>query len=234
MAIRQDIDPVGAALARFPRAELALGLLLMALVAGGYWLKMQPAAEVVSRDAAMKAGLDALYTKNDPEGAVGFFRKVLELNPKHYGANFQLGKALDAAGRPAEARVQWEKMKPMAEEAKDEESLATVRLRLARLEATAVKSEVLSEEAIQGALMTRGLDALYKNNDPAAAAEQFRKLLARNPVHYGANFQLAKALDRMGKAAEARPLWEKVEKMAEGYKDQPNLAIIRERLKQKP
>jgi hypothetical protein len=43
------------------------------------------------------------------------------------------------------------------------------------------------------------------------------KVLERNPAHYGATFQLATALDRAGDAAEARPLWQKVLEMAEGY-----------------
>jgi cytochrome c-type biogenesis protein CcmH/NrfG len=92
----------------------------------------------------------------------------------------------------------------------------------------------VSESAVQGRLMRQGLDALYKQNDPAAAAALFRKVLERNPQHYGANFQLAKALDREGNRAEARTLWEQVLKMAEGYNDEANLAIIRARLAQNP
>ena len=86
--------------------------------------------------------------------------------------------------------------------------------------------------ASQEAMMKAGLDALYTRNDPNAAAAQFRKLLDMNPAHYGATFQLATALDRAGKPAEARPLWEKVAQMAEGYKDQPTLDAARARLAQ--
>jgi cytochrome c-type biogenesis protein CcmH/NrfG len=82
--------------------------------------------------------------------------------------------------------------------------------------------------------MKAGLDALYGKKDPNAAAAEFRKVLAENPTHYGATYQLAKALDQAGKPAEARPLWEKVVKMAEGYGDQNTLATARARLIQKP
>src|SRR5262249_25096656 len=58
-------------------------------------------------------------------------------------------------------------------------------------------------------LMRHGLDALYTQHDPAAAAAEFRQVLARNPTHYGATFQLAAALDAAGKRAEARPLWKR-------------------------
>lgn len=216
----------GAAAGRW-LAEAILGVLLVGVVAGGYWMKLQPAPEARNADAAMKAGLDAMYQRGEAEAAVRHFRRVLELNPTHYGATFQLAKALDAAGRPEEARPLFEKMKPLAEAAGDTETLNTVTARLAR-------NDDVRASANQGQLMKQGLDALYQRNDPVAATKLFRKVLELNPEHYGANFQLAKALDRDGHRAEARMLWEKVLKMAEGYKDQANLAIIRERLAQSP
>jgi len=84
------------------------------------------------------------------------------------------------------------------------------------------------------ALMTAGLDAFYAKGNAEAAAPIFRKVLEQNPSHYGATFQLAMALDRAGKGAEARPLWEKVLQMAEGYKDEKTVDAARARLAQKP
>ena len=55
-------------------------------------------------EALMQAGLETLYTKGDAEAAAATFRKVLEQNPSHYGATFQLAMALDRAGKSAEAR----------------------------------------------------------------------------------------------------------------------------------
>lgn len=80
-------------------------------------------------------------------------------------------------------------------------------------------------------MMALGLDLLYKRNNAAAAAEQFRKVLARNPTHYGATYQLAMALDRSGQPAQARPLWEKVLGMAVMYKDARTEQTARDRLK---
>ena len=57
------------------------------------------------------------------------------------------------------------------------------------------------------ALMKAGLEAPYTARDPKAAATQFRKVLEQHPNHYGATFELAMALDRGGKSAEALPLW---------------------------
>src|SRR5262249_29520361 len=149
------------------RAQLGFGLLLLAVVAGAYWLKtsnmQSPTAPVdVGEAAMMKAGLDALYTRNDPTAASIQFRGVLAQDPEHYGATYQLGVALDRAGRQAEARAHWERMLVLAKAAHDERTIATVVARLERV-------DVVSDQAI----MQRGLDALYRAGDARAAAAEF-------------------------------------------------------------
>jgi len=205
------------------RIEVLIGVLLVAVVGGAYGLKTRPAGVEAGQEALMKAGLDRLYVRNDPAAAAVEFRQVLALNPSHYGATYQLAIALDRAGQPAEARPYWEQVLPMAEAAKDDATAATTRARLGR-----------AEPATPDALMKAGLDALYTRNDPVAAAAEFRKVLALNPAHYGATYQLATALDRAGKPAEARPLWERVVTMAESYHDQKTLDAARARLVRKP
>ena len=101
-------------------------------------------------------------------------------------------------------------------------ALALLGALLLPIRATAQESEA--------AMMQVGLDLLYADSDPAAAAAQFRKVLERNPSHYGETFQLATALDRAGEVAEARPLWNKVLEMAEGYNDAETAATARARL----
>jgi hypothetical protein len=76
-----------------------------------------------------------------------------------------------------------------------------------------------TDKDIEAAMMKAGLDALYEKHNYDKAIEQFRKVLERNPTHYGATFQLARAFDRAGRQAEAYPLWEKVLRMAEMYND---------------
>lgn len=83
------------------------------------------------QDAFMQAGLNALYQQRDPNAAVVQFRKVLELNPNHYGATYQLAAALDAAGAKDSARALWEKMLQMAEASNDTPTAETARTRLA-------------------------------------------------------------------------------------------------------
>lgn len=174
-------------------------------------------------DALMKSGLDSLYVKKDPEAAVKAFRKVLEKNPAHYGANYQLAVALDRAGKPAEAAPQWEKSLALAEAIKDEKTADVARRRLGR-----------PRPAAEDPAMQAGLAALYGKKDAAAAIVEFRKVLEINPNHFGANFQLARALDEAGKPAEARPQWEKILKMAEDVKDAKTAQMARERLARQP
>ncbi|MGA8074897.1 MAG: tetratricopeptide repeat protein [Candidatus Acidiferrales bacterium] len=79
-------------------------------------------------------------------------------------------------------------------------------------------------------LMQEGLDALYKQGDPSDAAARFREVLARNPDHYGATLQLAKALDRAGKPEEALPVWRRMLGMAEAAGDAETIQTVRTRL----
>ena len=193
-------------------------VLLLGLGLGGACAKTEE-----TPDALMKTGTDALYTKRDYETAVKAFRKVLEKNPTHYGATYQLGVALDRAGKRAEANPLWEKTLQMAERNNDKATADTARKRLG-----------WPAPRPEDAAMKDGLDALYAKKNPEAAAMAFRNVLEQNPTHYGATYQLATALDRSGKRPEARPLWEKVLKMAEGYKDQKTVDAARQRLAQQP
>jgi Tfp pilus assembly protein PilF len=167
----------------------------------------------------MQRGVSLLYERGDPVGAESVFRDVLTRNPTHYGAQYQLAVSLDRGGKPSEARPIWEAVRRNAESSRDSATLRTARQRLAA-----------PDTASQAAMMVLGLDLLYHRNDPTEAAAQFRRILQRNPKHYGATYQLAAALDRSGQAAEARPVWQKVLGMATAYRDEQTAATARKRL----
>lgn len=175
------------------------------------------AASATTAEGRMSEGLELL--NRDPSAAADTFREVLKTNPTHYGARFQLAKALDLAGRPAEARPIWVEVLGAAESIKDTSTAGTARARLAQ-------PDTLS----QAAMMNQGLDLLYRKGDPAEAGDKFRQVLQRNPTHYGATFQLAKALDQAGKSNEARPYWQKMVTMAYGIKDKSTADTARARL----
>jgi Tfp pilus assembly protein PilF len=168
---------------------------------------------------AMEKGLALLHSSNDPVGAENVFRTVLQHNPSHYGARYQLAVALDRGGRPAEARTEWSEVLRQAQSYGDTGVMAVARARLAA-----------PDTASQGAMMVLGVDLLYRQNNPAQAIVEFQKVLQKNPTHYGATYQLATALDRAQRRSEARPLWQKVLGMATSYKDEATVRAARERL----
>src|SRR5262245_13724671 len=108
------------------RMRLVLAAFLALASVGG-------CAKRETADDLMKSGLDALYAKKDPNAAAAKFRKVLDLNPNHYGATYQLATALDRGGRRNGATPYWEKMLAMAEASRDEPTAAAARARLGRV-----------------------------------------------------------------------------------------------------
>jgi hypothetical protein len=121
----------------------------------------------------------------------------------------------------------WQRMLSMAEAIGDAKTADAARARLAEIEKAAP-----SDPDVEA--MRLGVQALYEKRDPEGAAAHFRAVLGRTPTHYGATFQLASALDQANKSAEARPLWEKVLKMAEAIKDAKTADAARARLAKKP
>ena len=175
------------------------------------------ADSATTAERRMSEGLELL--ERDPSAAADTFREVLSANPTHYGARFQLAKALDLAGRPAEARPIWVEVLGAAESIRDASTGGIARARLAQ-------PDTLS----QVALMNHGLDLLHRKADPAGAGDKFRQVLKRNPTHYGATFQLARALDQAGKSNEARPYWQKMVRMADAINDTSTADTARARL----
>ena len=80
----------------------------------------------------MSRGLDLLYTKHDPRGAAAEFSRVLQRNPAHYGAMYQLAAALDQAGEESAAAPWWRKVLQLAESIGDRQTADAARARLAR------------------------------------------------------------------------------------------------------
>jgi hypothetical protein len=93
----------------------------------------------------------------------------------------------------------------------------------------ALRGKIVNTDEI---LMKRGLDALYTQNDYKKAARYFRKVLEISPGHYGATFQLAMALDRLGRHYEAKKIWENVLKMARQYNDEQTAETAQKRIMQ--
>lgn len=152
-----------------------------------------------------------------PKDAVTAARQAVRFGPTLSPSHYYLGLALEGDGNAAEAMVEFRR----ALELDPRSAQATEGV--ARLEA---RQRGGSDEAD----MAEGLRLLDKAADPAGAAERFRTILARKPEHYGATFQLARALEAAGLRDEARPLWEKMLALAEEAGDEATKALVRERL----
>jgi Flp pilus assembly protein TadD len=199
------------------KAFALLGLALL-VACGGTGDSKTPAPG--SDEALMASGLNKLYQADDPIGAEADFRAVLKNTPTHYGAHFQLARSLDRGGKPTDARTVWVQMQKMAQAISDTATLTTVSQRLAA-----------PDTASQDGMMKLGLNLMFARADYAAAAQQFRAVVRRNPTHYGANYQLAMALVRGGRTEEAKPVWMKVLGMATQIKDEKTAQTARDYLK---
>jgi Tfp pilus assembly protein PilF len=93
----------------------------------------------------------------------------------------------------------------------------------------AAQSPAAAKES-EADLMQRGMQQMYQSQDAAAAEATFRAVLALNPTHYGAHYQLAVALDRGGKPTDARPEWNEVLRQAETFKDTTVIKTAKARL----
>ena len=145
--------------------------------------------------------------------------EAVRLNPGLAPAHYYRGRVLEKLGRTEEAAAAYGQA--LAIDPRHLEASNAV----ARLTPNGASSAE--------ALMQSGLDALYAQRKPEEAAAYFRKVLDRNPTHYGATYQLAKALDTSGHGDEAQRLWATVLQMAEGYGDQTTAATARARLQAK-
>jgi Tfp pilus assembly protein PilF len=207
------------------RSILLLLPAALALQACGGGAADAPAA---AADSAATAAADPmaeglrLIQAGDGYGAVAIYREMLGTQPDHYGATYQLARALDLSGKPEEARIVWTRAFELAQQYQDEASITAIRERLAQ-------PDTLS----QAQRMTRAVDLLYREQDAAKAVELLREVLARTPDHYGAHYQIATALDKLGQRAEAEKYWRAFEPMARATNDQASLATVTERLAQR-
>jgi tetratricopeptide (TPR) repeat protein len=173
--------------------------------------------------ALMEQGLVALRVQNEPARAVTIFQQILAHTPSHYGARYQLAKALDAAGRGGEATLVWSQVLQAAESIGDTNTVAEVRTRLGQVWADTPEG-----------LMATALAKLYQDHDAPAAIVILQKVIERSPSHYGAHYQLAVALDQAKRPAEAKAMWAKVLTMAQANHDAPAEAKAKARLAKNP
>ncbi|MBF0405982.1 MAG: hypothetical protein HQM10_01405 [Candidatus Riflebacteria bacterium] len=67
------------------------------------WHQYSTILENTVQNKLMEYGLIELKTKNNPKNAIKIFSTMLKFDPNHFGAGFQLARALDSAGRVKES-----------------------------------------------------------------------------------------------------------------------------------
>jgi hypothetical protein len=97
--------------------------------------------------------------------------------------------------------------------------------------AAAIRRE-LPAEATEAEVMAAGIDALYRRRQPDRAAFIFRDLLERRPDHYGATYQLARALETWGLPHAAGDAWRRTLRLAIATNDAPVAAVARARIRE--
>jgi cytochrome c-type biogenesis protein CcmH/NrfG len=79
--------------------------------------------------------------------------------------------------------------------------------------------------------MKAGLAAMYERKDARAAVSLFREVITNRADHYGATFQLAKALDQSGDSTAALPVWRRILDLARTAGDSTTAAIASSRIR---
>jgi tetratricopeptide (TPR) repeat protein len=217
LAAPEDIDRARESYVASPAREPLVWRLRLAF-------GLDPGSARGTDDDLRKRAMAARYQDQNPNRAATLFAQLAERKPDDLESHTELGDALDAAGRADEARPAWKAALTLARARKDtfHTTLAADRLR------GAPPPPPTDDE--QGHLMQAGIDALYTQHDPAKAVDLFRKVLALNPQHYGASYQLAVALDAAGRKGEARALWPEVLEMASHLKDEKTMQDVAARI----
>jgi cytochrome c-type biogenesis protein CcmH/NrfG len=175
----------------------------------------------LSDDRLMHDGVEALYVRKDPVVAEHFFAMILARNAAHYGANFQLARALDAQGRGADAVQTWNRVLQLSAMNKDRRTAAIAADRLAR-------EPHLDDQT----LMSLAIHVRYDLPDPKRSVAMFRELVRRNPDNADMTYELASALDAAGEREQARSVWEREMLLASAAQDETMVTLVRKRLEQ--
>lgn len=151
-----------------------------------------------SAEQAMIQGLSMLHEHGDPEAAILHFSTILEDNPDHYGALYQIASAFERTQQLYLAHLTWVKFEPMARQSNDAPSLSHAQARIA-----ALKERMADLEDKMGT----GVDLLHGQSRPADALPYFEDIRSAWPSHYGARYQHALALEQTGQHSAAENAW---------------------------
>lgn len=167
-----------------------------------------------SVEQSMNQGVSLLHELGDPETAIRHFSAVLEYNPEHYGAVYQIAKAFEQTQQLRLAHQAWTTFEPMAQQSGDTPSLLHAQKRIATL----TRQMVEFDEH-----MSTGVDLLHVQGRPADALSYFEDVRGAWPAHYGARYQYALALEQTGQNGAAESAWLQFLAAAEATKNRKDI-----------
>jgi tetratricopeptide (TPR) repeat protein len=221
--------------ARWWRGRRARRLLLFALAAGGLAVAANTNWAGLTRPSQAQPYVKValLYqSRNQFDEAVAAYREAERWDDRYPDLHKNLGAALLASGRTAEAMLEFKRELDL--DPGDGEALANL--------AFALQSSGRVWEAVP--VYRRALDArpddtqLWYNlgvcydalSDWAEAERTYRELLARDPGHIPGRNNLGASLARQGRYEEAEEAWREVLRRAPGFeRARENLNHLRER-----
>jgi tetratricopeptide (TPR) repeat protein len=174
-------------------------------------------------DEARQRATDLLARGNDPNRAASLLARAIGREGARADDLALVARALDAAGRPHDARVFWTRV--AAAESPGAGPLGTEAFdRLGDSRPAGTGGDALDPD-LQAAVRL-----LYTDRAPARALAALDEVLAANPSHYGARFQRARALSLLGRKREAQTAWRLVLALASRISDRATMATARAEL----
>ncbi|WP_442890267.1 tetratricopeptide repeat protein [Congregicoccus parvus] len=159
------------------------------------------------------------YMEREYEEAVAHGLRALELEPRAFDPAYNVGMALAALGRDAEAASAFERavrLHPAQLRAWSQLGFARLRADDSERAVEAFERVLAGDPASVEGLLGYGL-ALAANGDEDAAIGSLRRVLDLDATHVVARFQLGMGLARAGRAAEALPHLEEAARLAPGW-----------------
>lgn len=139
-----------------------------------------------------------LKSARDWKGAAGALRRAIALRPAEAAAHYTLGQVLQSSGDPAGAREH-----------------------LAEAERLRLRVQAEREAGVWTAVGTRQLD----DGDPDNALESFRRAIAAFEGFAPAHYQRGRALQRLGRDADARAAFARAQQLNRSLIPPPSLRL---------
>jgi len=208
-------------------SQLLLAAVLVSLVGGAFWLKTRPKPAITtvtpsreSTDALLALGV-RLHTAKNYDGALEAYRKILEQEPAHPKAHYNIGQIYNVQGRNAEAQREYEaalRSDPTFLDARLNLGVVLYRQGQFSAAAEAFRHVLRTSPRHPLALFNLGISYLALRQADQAI-RWLRAALREDPNRADTHYYLGLALERERKVVEARAALERALKLNPTHAD---------------